>query len=150
MSQTTPGAGAPAPTAATTGARPPRNGARPFGAIVSSILDGIRSLFRKEIELAKIEVTEAIAVRAKGAGLMAAAGVIALFALVFLAAGGAAALDLVLPRWAAHLIVGGVFALLALVLLLAGRRAIRTAPKPERTQETLKEDARWAKQQIAR
>lgn len=129
---------------------PPSGTKRPFGAIVSSVLDGMRTLFRMEIELAKIEVTEALAVRAKGAGLMGAAAVFGVFALGFIAASGSAALDLVLPRWAAQLIVGGVFALITGVLLLVGRRAMRTAPSPERTQETLKEDARWAKRQIAR
>ena len=36
------------------------------------------------------------------------------------------------------------------VLALVGRKAMRTAPTAERTREMLKEDARWAKQQIAR
>ena len=145
MSQTTPGVGATTPNGArASGAK------RPLGSIVSSVMDGVRSLIRKEVELAKIEVTEAVAVRAKGAGMMAAAGVFALFALVFIAAAGSAALDLVLPRWAANLIVGGVFLLIALIVFLVGRRAMKNAPTPQRTQETVKEDVRWAKQQIAR
>jgi hypothetical protein len=129
---------------------PVGNGRRPIGVVVTSIVDGVRRLIRQEIELAKIEAGEAVAVRAKGAGLMAAAAAIALFALVFLALSGSAALDLVMPTWTAHLIVGALFAVVAAALVLAGRRAIRTAPKPERTQETLKEDARWAKRQLAR
>ena len=54
------------------------------------------------------------------------------------------------PAWAAILIVAAVFVVAAAVLALVGRRAMRTAPTAERTKETLKEDARWAKQQIAR
>jgi uncharacterized membrane protein YqjE len=123
---------------------------RPIGGIVSSIVEGVRSLIRKEVELAKIELTDALSVRAKGIALMATAAVLGLFALGFLAAGGAAALDLVLPRWAAELIVGGVFLVLMLIFLLVGRGAMKTAPTPRKTQETLKEDARWAKQQIGR
>jgi hypothetical protein len=133
-----------------TAATSPSDGRRPIGVVVTSIVDGVRTLIRQEIELAKIEAGEAVAVRAKGVGMMVAAGVVALFALVFVAASGSAALDLVLPRWAAHLIVAAVFGVIAAALVLAGRRAIRTAPTPERTQETLKEDARWAKQQLAR
>ena len=144
MTQVNPGEG-------TTATGPPPKGARrPIGAVVSSITDGVGTLIRKQVELAKLEVTEAVAVRAKGLGLMAAAAVVALFALGFAAASGSAALDIVLPRWAAHLIVAGVFAVMAGALVLIGRRAIKTAPKPERTQETLKEDARWAKRQLAR
>jgi uncharacterized membrane protein YqjE len=128
-----------------------RNGGRrPLGAVVTSVIDGVRSLVRKEIELAKIEIAEAVSVRAKAVALMAIAGVLGLFALGFLAAGAAAALDLVLPRWAAELIVGGVFVLLMLVFLLAGRGAMKKAPTPRKTQQTLKEDAAWAKQQIGR
>jgi uncharacterized membrane protein YqjE len=123
---------------------------RPIGGIVSSIVEGMRSLIRKEVELAKIEITEALSVRAKGIAFMAVAAVLGLFALAFLAAGGAAALDLVLPRWAAELIVGGVFLVLMLIFLLVGRGAMKGAPTPRKTQETLKEDARWAKQQIGR
>jgi putative Ca2+/H+ antiporter (TMEM165/GDT1 family) len=83
--------------------------------------------------------------------MMAAAAVLALFAVVFLAAAGSAALDLVLPTWAAHLIVAAVFVAIAGALVLAARRAMRTAPTAaERTKATLKEDARWARQQLAR
>ena len=56
-----------------------------------------------------------------------------------------------LPTWAAILIVAGVFVAIAGVLFLVGRKAIKEAPtKPEQTQETLKEDARWARQQLAK
>jgi hypothetical protein len=130
---------------------PPPNGARrPIGVVVSSIVDGVGTLIRKQVELAKIEAGEAVAVRAKGAGLMGAAGVLGLFAFGFVAASGSAALDIVLPTWAALLIVAAVLGVIGWVLVLVGRRAIKTAPTPEQTQETLKEDARWAKRQLAR
>jgi protein-S-isoprenylcysteine O-methyltransferase Ste14 len=139
----TPGAGPPG--------SPPSRPRRPLGAVIASAVDGARTLVRKQVELARIEMTEAVSVRAKGAGMMAAAAVLGLFALGFAAASGSAALDLVLPSWAAHLIVAGVLVAIAGALILAGRRAIRTAPTtPERTQETLKEDARWARQQLTR
>jgi len=121
---------------------------RPLGAVITSAIDGTRTLVRKQVELAKIEMTEAVAVRAKGAGMFAGAGVMALG---FVAAAGSVALALVLPAWAANLIVAAVFVAIASVLALIGRNAIRNAPTtPEQTQETLKEDARWARQQIAK
>lgn len=137
-------------SAAASGPSPPRP-KRPLGAVITSAIDGTRILVRKQVELARIEMTEAVSVRAKGAGMMAGAAVLALFALGFVAAAGSVALALVLPAWAANLIVGLVFLAIAGVLALVGRNAIRNAPTtPERTQETLKEDARWARQQIAR
>jgi len=133
------------------GLGPPESGEkRPFGVVVASTVTGFRSLLRQHVELAKIESTEAATVRAKGAGMMAGAGVMALYALGFAAAAGAAGLAVVLPTWAAILIVAAVFVAAALVLVLVGRGAMRSAPKVERTRETLKEDVRWAKQQMAR
>jgi Putative Actinobacterial Holin-X, holin superfamily III len=139
-----------APGVSPPGGPPPLRPKRPLGAVIASTVDGARTLVRKHVELARIEVAEAASVRAKGAGMMAVAAVFGLFALGFAAASASAALDLVLPAWAAHLIVSAVFVAIAGALVLAGRRTIRTAPSPERTQETLKEDARWAKQQLAR
>jgi membrane protein implicated in regulation of membrane protease activity len=96
-------------------------------------------------------MTEAVSARVKGVGMIVAAALFASFAIGFAAASGSAALDLVLPAWAAHLIVAALFLAVAGALVLAGRRSMRNAPTtPERTRETLKEDARWAKQQIAR
>jgi hypothetical protein len=124
---------------------------RPLGVVAASAVAGIRTLVRKHLELAKIEATEAASVRAAGAGMIAAAGVVAMYAIGFIAAAGAAALALVLPTWAAILLVAVLLLAIAGGLVLGGRRAIRTAPAPaSRTQETLKEDARWARQQIAR
>ena len=149
------GGGAGDPNGASQG-EPPRpiskGGAkRPLGVVAASAVEGARTLLRKHVELAKLEVTEAASVRAAGAGMMAAAAAVAVFALGFIAAAAAAALALVMPTWAAILIVAVVLLAVAGALLLVGRRAIRTAPTAaERTRETLKEDARWAKRQIAR
>ena len=130
---------------------PPPRLKRPLGAVVTSAIDSTRTLMKKQVELVKIEMTEAVSVRAKGAGMMAGAAVMALYALGFVAAAGAVALALVLPAWAANLIVAAVFVAIAGTLALIGRNAIKNAPTtPEQTQETLKEDARWARQQIAK
>lgn len=127
------------------------NGKRSLSEMVRAVIDGVRDILRKEIELAKIEMTEAIASKGIAIGLFVAGGVAALFGIGFAAAAGSSALDLVMPTWAADLIVGAVFLLIAAVALLAGRRMLRRGPiAPTRTKETIKEDVRWAKQQIER
>ena len=124
---------------------------RPFGQIVASVVGGFGTLARKHVELAKIEAAEAVSVRGKGAGMMAGAAVVAMYAVGFLFAAGAAALALVVPVWAAILIVAVLMFLVAWILVMLGRRTIKSAPAPgERTQETLKENLAWAKQQIKR
>jgi hypothetical protein len=124
---------------------------RPLGEVVASAVDGFRTLARRHIELAKLEVAHAASVRAQGAGMIAAAAVVAIYAVGFLAAAGAAGLAVLLPTWAAILIVGVLLALIAAALFAVARRVFRAAPPAgKRIRETLKEDARWAKRQIGR
>ena len=93
-----------------------------------------------------------VGTRAKAVGVFAAAAVLGLFVIGFLGLAGAEALDLVLPRWAAMLIVAAVFGVARGGCLSSpARRWLRSsAAKPELTQESLKEDVRWAKQQLKR
>jgi uncharacterized membrane protein len=124
---------------------------RPFGVVVASAVDGFRTLARRHAELARLEVTEAASIRVQGVGMIAAAAVVATYAVGFAAAAGAAGLAVVLPTWAAILIVAALLVAASGVLVVIARRALRTAPPAgERTRETLKEDARWAKRQIER
>jgi len=124
---------------------------RPFGVVAASAVDGFRTLARKHAELARLEMTEAASIRVQGVGIITAAAVVAMYAVGFVAAAGAAGLALVMPTWAAILIVAALLVVVAGVLVLVARRALRTAPEPgERTREMLKEDARWAKRQIER
>ena len=109
------------------------------------------TLLRKEMELGKQEIVEAVTARLKAAGSLAAVGLLFMFMLIFLALAGAAALDLVLPSWASRLIVAGGFLILALPVALFGlRRLKRPSLAPEETKRTVKEDVQWAKQQLKR
>jgi membrane protein len=119
--------------------------------LIRSIAADTGSLVKKEVELARKEVTEAVTARIKGVAAMATAGVLGLIALVFLATAGAWALALVMPNWAAWLIVGGVFLLLAGGAVLFGKARMRSPTfSPEETKRTVKEDVAWAKQQLKR
>jgi len=129
---------------------PSSSGRRPIGTVAASAIDGFRTLIRQQIELAKLELLEALSVRAKGIGMMAGAAALVFFAIGYLAAALAAVLDTFLPAWVANLLLALILVAAAGVLVLMGKRTILNAPKAERTQEMLKEDERWAKQQIAR
>lgn len=123
---------------------------RSIAALVNNVVGGFKGLVRHEVELAKIEAGEAVAAKAKGAGMLAGAGLAGLYALGFLAAAGAVALAIVLPMWASLLIVCAVFLSAGALLFVLGRRALRAPAGVEKTQETLKGDVQWAKQQIER
>jgi Putative Actinobacterial Holin-X, holin superfamily III len=132
-----------------TSAPGPATARRPLGEVIASVIEGAKTLARQRVELAKLEAGEAAAVRAKGAGMFAGAAVFSLYGFGFVAAAAAAALAIVLPVWAAILIVGALLFVLAAIFAAVGRAVIKRAPKPgERTRQTLKEDARWAKQRI--
>src|SRR4029450_12820591 len=81
--------------------------------LVRSIATDTSTLVRKEIELAKQEITEALVARAKSALAFGFAGGLGLLGLLFAALAVAAALSIVLPMWLAALIVMGTLFLLA-------------------------------------
>jgi len=119
--------------------------------LLRSIATDTSTLLRKEMELGRQEIVEAVTARLKAAGSMAAVGVLALFMLVFLALAAAVALDRVVPGWASRLIVAGGFLVLAVPVALFGLRRFRSPPMaPEETKRTVKEDVAWAKRQLKR
>jgi uncharacterized membrane protein YqjE len=116
--------------------------------VLQDIIGNIQEIVRSEVRLAKFELREE-ASRAKAAGvLLGAGGVTAGFAVLFLLVAAVYALSLVVPNWAAALIVAAVLGIAAAVILSAGMQRVRRVhPAPERTVETLKENVEWAKQQ---
>jgi hypothetical protein len=61
------------------------NGAdKSLGDVVTEVTEKASLLVREEIELAKAEITQKVTKLGKGAGALAAAGVLAVFALIFL------------------------------------------------------------------
>jgi membrane protein len=146
-----PQVGVPPPEALPPAAPVSTNGGRGTGPLLRSIAADISTLVSKQIELAKQEIGEMVGTRAKALSVFGAAAVLGLFVIGFLGMAGAEALDLVLPRWAAMLIMAAVFGVLAAVAIVLARSWLRSsAAKPELTQESLKEDVRWAKQQLKR
>jgi hypothetical protein len=122
---------------------------RSTGGLLADALRDLGLLMRQEIALAKAEMLGKFGQLGFGAGLLGAAGVLAFAGLLYLMAAAMMALMLVLPGWAAALIVGGAVLVLALVLALIGRAKTRTkALMPERTIKTMKENASWMKEQV--
>jgi len=119
-----------------------------LGELVSHLATDLSSLTRQELALAKTEMQAEAKKVGKGAGMLGGAAfagwMLALF--VSLAATWALA-DVMHIAWAA-LIVAAVWAVVAAILLAVGRKAMREVnPKPDRTVDSLKEDAKWLKTQ---
>ena len=117
-----------------------------LGELVGQATKEMSTLVRKEVELAKAELSSEVAKAGKGAGMFGGAGVTALYALTFLSLAAMFGLGAIVPIGWAALIVGVVYAALAGILALTGKKAFESfSPVPERTIRTLKEDAEWAR-----
>jgi len=117
-----------------------------IGELLKELSHETSTLVRKEMELARAELTEQGKQAGKGAGMLGGATVAALLMLGALTATLIALLDKAMDTWLAALIVTVIWAVVAGVLALQGRNKLQEATPPApQTQETLKEDARWAK-----
>ena len=105
---------------------------------------GVRTLVHKDIELARQEIASKAKRVGVGAGMFGAAGLIAFIALGTLTASAVLGLAVVLPAWAAALIVGLVWAIAAALVALVGKRnlAAGSPPVPSDTARTVKDDVR--------
>jgi uncharacterized membrane protein YqjE len=119
------------------------------GELVKQLSEQTTTLVRKEIELAKAELSAKGKVAGEGAGMFGAAGVVGLLALGALTAMIIALLDKAMDFWIAALIVAVAYGAIAAVLALNGRERVKKGmpPAPEQTVETVKEDVQWAKSQ---
>lgn len=110
-----------------------RENERTIGQLVADATHDISGIVRSEIALAKAEMSSGAKVMGKGAGLLAGAGVLAVFGLIYLFHTLARVIAIWLPVWAGYLIVTVVLFVVAAVLALLGKKSLSAAqPKPER------------------
>jgi hypothetical protein len=115
------------------------------GQLMKEVTEDLSTLVRKEIELAKQELGQSVAAKLKGAALIAIAGVMGFFALIFALLAARDALAIVVPEWAADLITMGALLFIGLIGILVARRKLATPVSAEMTKQTIKEDVEWAK-----
>jgi uncharacterized membrane protein YqjE len=117
-----------------------------IGELMSQLSTQTSRLVRDEMRLATKELQQSAKHAGVGAGLFSAAGLLALLGLMTLIAAGVAALALVLPVWAAAVIVAVVLFLAAGVAALFGRKqAEEIAPPPRQSVESVKADIKEVK-----
>jgi uncharacterized membrane protein YqjE len=125
-----------------------RTGARerPTAELMRELTDQTTALVRKEIALAKVELTEKGKKAGVGAGLFGAAGLLGVGAFFALTACLIWALSTFMVGWVGAGIVGVVYAAIAALLALRGKQQVQQAtPVPEQAVETTKEDLEWVK-----
>jgi uncharacterized membrane protein YqjE len=116
------------------------------GELVRRASEHVSTLVRAEVELAKAELSSTVKRAGIGGGMLAAAVALVLYSVPFLFVVIAEVLVAVgVPRWLAYFIVWVFFLLIAAVLALLGRRQLKKVNMPERTLQTAKDTAAWAR-----
>ena len=111
------------------------------GELVTKLKDDSTDLVRTELELAKRETRQQLEIVQKRAAFAALSGAIAHIGAALLMFGVALLLALVMPLWAATLIVGAVACAGAAVLALRQKKALeRLDPAPRRAMQRAKTD----------
>ena len=123
---------------------------RSLGDLFGDLTRDMGTLVRQEVELAKTEMTQKASQAGKNIGSMVAGGAVAYAGFLAILAGiiiGIASLGV--PWWLSALLVGLVVTGIGYFLIQRGRDALKQGNlAPERTIETLKDDAEWAKEQV--
>jgi hypothetical protein len=123
---------------------------RSLGDLFSELSRETTTLVRQEVQLAKAELTQSATEAARGIGMLLAGGAVAYAGLLFLLLAIVYGLiEAGWDAWLSALIVGAVVVAIGAILVLRARESLKPANlAPQKTVETLKEDAAWAKEQI--
>ena len=123
---------------------------RSLGDLFSDLSRETTTLVRQEVQLAKAELTQSATEVARGIGMLVAGGAVAYAGLLFLLLAIVFGLiEAGWDAWLSALVVGLVVVAIGAVLVLRARESLKPANlAPQKTVETLKEDAEWAKEQI--
>lgn len=123
---------------------PVADGPRPPEPTITALVTDLRNetaeLFRKEVQLARLEISGSIARLTTGITVFAVGGVVAFAGLLFLLAAAAFGIDTALHRpWLSTLIVGAAAVVIGAVCFAIGKTKL-VHLTPERSLHSLRED----------
>jgi O-antigen ligase len=118
----------------------PLNDERSLFTLLGELPDRVSTLVRAEIDQVKAEMTYKAKHFGIGAGLVAGAAFVGIFLLGTLIATGILALSLVMPGWAAALVVSGVLLLIILILLGVAVLNFKRGSEPLESIESVRQD----------
>jgi hypothetical protein len=122
---------------------------RSLATLLSDVAGETVELVRQELALFKAELQEKLSKAGIGAALVGAGALIAYSGWLFLLLAAVYALALVVPAWAAALIIGALVLGIGGALALIGKSRMRAdALTPERSMRSLREDQAWIKERF--
>jgi uncharacterized membrane protein YqjE len=122
---------------------------RSLGELFGELSQQTSTLVRKEVELARHEITRSVTEIGRNAAIIVVGGVLAYAGFIVLLIGiGWALAQAGLPIWAAMLLVGIIVIAVGSALSFWALQQIRKASLvPEKTVQTVQDNMRWAKEQ---
>jgi hypothetical protein len=124
----------------------------PTSELVKHLSEQVSRLVKDELKLAQLEMTRKGKRAGLGIGMFGGSGLLALYGVGCLLAAAIIGLAVVLPAWAAALIVGGAIMLVAGIVALAGKGQLSraTPPVPKQAVESVKADLEEVKESARR
>ena len=122
-------------------------GDRPIARVLADIVDNVQHIVRAELRLAKAELKEDVTLARRAAVLMAIGALAGTLGLAFFCLAAVYALALVMPPWAAALIVALAVMAAAAVCLFVARRHFMQLGLP-RTIATVEENVQWVQTHV--
>jgi dipeptide/tripeptide permease len=120
-----------------------------FGQLFANVTQSVGTLMRKELELARVEMRDKVSNSGKDAAMLAIGGAILFAGFLVALIAAVAALALVLPVWAAALLVAAVVMIIGGILFTVGmQRLKKTDLKPTQAITSFKESKQWMKEQL--
>jgi hypothetical protein len=121
------------------------SGEKSAGRLMKEVTEDLSTLVRKEVELAKQELSSSVSAKAKGAAIFALAAFLGFFVLIFLLLAIRDGFDNLWATWLADLATAGVLILISVLAVLVGKKKLSTPISTELTKKSIKEDVEWAK-----
>ncbi len=115
------------------------------GQLMKEVTEDLSTLFRKEIELAKQEIGQSVAEKVKGAVIIAIAGTLGFFALIFVLLAIRDGFDNFLWTWLADLATAVLLLVFGAVGALVAKNKLTKPITAEKTKQTIKEDVEMMK-----
>lgn len=123
---------------------------RSLGDLFSELAGETGTLVRQEIALAQAEMTKKASVVGINVASLAVGGAVGYAALLAIMAGIIMALAYFIPAWLAAFIVGAVVAGIAYFMVSTALTKLKnTELTPTETVDSIKEDAKWLKNQVS-
>lgn len=127
-----------------------RDERRGIGDLLGDLGNQVSTLVRKELSLARLEISVGLGKAARGAALAGVGGAL-LYAglLVLLGAGVLGLIAAGLEPWLSALLVGGIALAIGAIVTSTGVKQIQTSDMaPKQTAETIRENVEFVKEQI--